>query len=1829
MKNHYLYLIALFSCLLSAYNANATHLMGGNLTYTYLGQTGSNYNYEVTLKLYRYCASGSSQLPNNMDLGIYEEDTLNPGADKNLVSSTTMPLISQQFITPPSSDTSCNFTTVVCVEEGVYQTTISVPATIGGYHLISDRCCRNNNIANLDNPSNAAQAYYAFMPPTSIINSSPTFAAAPVPFVCQDDTVSILNTAYDPDGDLLVYNFVVPYNGIASGGNPSPNPPAVYNWPIPSVTYASPGGYSVTQPFGTGTSATIDTTSGLTSYYANSQGYYVVAVEIREYRNGVLIGITRRDLQIIVIVCPINPAPQLASGGGSGQTTYTLFEGQSLCFNTNFTDPNGDSLYLTHSGDVFNSSVTNPTATITDVAGDSTISTQFCWSTGCNQGRSTPYQFSIIVNDNGCPAKTTNVVYTINVINTPKPVSMSGNDTLCANEITGVPFSVPLQAGYTFSWVINGGTQVSGTNTHSITVDFNGTGNASVSAVMLSPFGCSSDTLTKNVFVKPVPAADAGSPVTFCAGGSASLGVAPTGGVTYSWSPTTGLSSSTVSNPTVTLSTAQATNYILTTNANGCENKDTVLVTVSAIPTANAGNNAITCSGAPAQLGTIPTAGYTYSWSPVIGLSNNSIANPQLTLTNNTSSIDTFYYSVIVQLGVGCRDTDTVRVVIVPKPSADAGSDVTYCSGQNAVIGAPLISGYTYAWTPASDLSSNTVSNPTVNATNATQTLSTINYSLITTWFGCKDTDSVAVNIKPLPLSNAGSNSLLCSNIPSTLGTSSTAGYTYVWAPATGLSNVNISNPTLTLTNTDTIPDTLQYYVTTTLNGCITSDTVQIVSSPVPTAVAGSDVTFCSGQTVAIGSASVNGYSYNWLPSTGILPATGANPNLTLTNATTQVDTSDIILTVSWFGCIDKDTISAFVKPVPTSQAGPATQSLCDGDTATLGTSTTAGYTYLWTPSSLLSSSTISNPTLVVTNPGPTVDTLSYLVTTTLNGCSTSDSTKLFVNALPNVQATSTPAAICAGTSASLTGSGASTYNWATLSNPTVSIGTGASINVSPILTASYIVTGTSSATCENKDTVSVTVNQLPTVTIAALNDTICVGDTLSMSANGANTYTWFISGNPTAIGIGTSIQVSPSASTTYVLQGVDANTCEDNDTLIIVVSPAATLDSLTGTASLCPGVVGVSYWVNNPVNTSTYQWTINNGTLTNGQGTDSALVDWPNAGSGSVTVIETTDQGCQSHPVILPVTINPVLTPVAATGPQVLCANQAQGIVYNTLQTPGSSYQWQISGGTITSVNPDTNGTATVNWTATGPTTVYLWYDETSTTLTNVCFGTSDSIAVTINPIPVTSSMAGSNSICVFDTITYSVTNVSSNTYQWTVQNGSIVSGNGTNSISVVWNTSGSYSVSVSETNSFNCTGTPVAKTITVNALPIVALTATPPAICNGDTTQLLATGGTVYSWSPSIGLSNAGISNPLANPSSSTTYTVLVTDANSCKQTNNITVNVNNLPVTDAGATTAVCDGNSTTLQATATGSASYTYSWTPSTGLSNSSISNPVATPTITTLYSVVVTDNNNCSSSDTVTVFVNSLPVADAGTGGQICDGGSVQLNANGGFSSYTWTPAASLANANTQSPTASPNSPTVYSVVVTDANGCTDDDTVSVDVNAQPNAIFTIDSVLSKGATCNGVEVVFLNTSTNALSYFWDFGDGTTSTEANPTHLYNFSQGGNIVLIAYNNQCSDTMTKANPVQSLSDYLDKAPNVFTPNEDKINDCFRLGKEGAFDECSELKVFNRWGKLVFESDATNKCWNGKNKTTGAKEPEGTYLYILRVKDFQIKGAVMLIRE
>ncbi|MEQ8625439.1 MAG: PKD domain-containing protein, partial [Vicingaceae bacterium] len=229
----------------------------------------------------------------------------------------------------------------------------------------------------------------------------------------------------------------------------------------------------------------------------------------------------------------------------------------------------------------------------------------------------------------------------------------------------------------TYSWDFDDGSPVSTTENPSHTFTLPGSYDVTLTAT--SSLGCDS------IFIQTLdvdfPDADAGTDIAICTAGSTQIGGSPTttAGNTITWSPATGLSSTSVANPTATPTTT--TTYTVTvTEPSGCSNTDQITVTVNSIPTADAGLDQTICSGDNASLGGSPTGpvGATYQWDNVASLSSGTAANPTATPTATTT------YSVTVTSGVNCTATDQVTITVDPLPTADAGLDQTICDGDNA-----------------------------------------------------------------------------------------------------------------------------------------------------------------------------------------------------------------------------------------------------------------------------------------------------------------------------------------------------------------------------------------------------------------------------------------------------------------------------------------------------------------------------------------------------------------------------------------------------------------------------------------------------------------------------------------------------------------------------------------------------------------------------------------------------------------------------------------------------------------------------------------------------------------------------------------------------------------------------------------------------------------------------------------------------------------------------------------------------------------------------------------------------------------------------------------
>ncbi len=503
----------------------------------------------------------------------------------------------------------------------------------------------------------------------------------------------------------------------------------------------------------------------------------------------------------------------------------------------------------------------------------------------------------------------------------------------------------------------NGAAYLWSTGSTSSSIVANIAGKYSVSVTYAN--GCKSNSDTTTLFINPKPTADAGSDKTICKGDSVKIGTLVVIGITYSWLPATGLSSSTVAQPEA--KPAITTTYTLTVTdiAKGCTNKDTVIVTVLPQPVANAGTIKTICKGDSTKIGAPAVLGVTYSWLPAAGLNSSTSSQP------DASPAITTTYTVTASNGT-CSNTDTVTVKVNLLPVANAGPNISICLGDGDTIGTPAIVGETYSWSPATGLNSSTLAQP--NASPVITTTYTLTVSGIA--FACKNTDTVIVTVVPQPVANTGLNKSICIGDTTTIGAPAVLGVTYSWSPVTGLNSGTASEPNASPAITTT-------YTLTVSNGvCSNKGTVSVTVNTIPVANAGPDKSICMGTSTAIGTPAIVGYTYNWLPSVGLSSTSVSQPN-----AGPSV-TSTYTVTVMNGGCSNTDTVLVTVNPLPAADAG-ANQFLCGAGSVQLGAAPVAGDTYLWTPAMGLNSVTISNPTA---NPATTtLYTINETDTTT--GC--------------------------------------------------------------------------------------------------------------------------------------------------------------------------------------------------------------------------------------------------------------------------------------------------------------------------------------------------------------------------------------------------------------------------------------------------------------------------------------------------------------------------------------------------------------------------------------------------------------------------------------------------------------------------------------------------------------------------------------------------------------------------------------------------------------------------------------------------------------------------
>ena len=302
-------------------------------------------------------------------------------------------------------------------------------------------------------------------------------------------------------------------------------------------------------------------------------------------------------------------------------------------------------------------------------------------------------------------------------------------------------------------------------------------------------------------------------------------------------------------------------------------------------------------------------------------------------------------------------------------------------------------------------------------------------------------------------------------------------------------------------------------------------------------------------------------------------------------------------------------------------------------------------------------------------------------------------------------------------------------------------------------------------------------------------------------------------------------------------------------------------------------------------------------------------------------------------------------------------------------------------------------------------------------------------------------------------------------------------------------------------------------------------------------------------------------------------------------------------------------ICAGDSITLHARG----GTTYAWSPATGLSSTTDSVVRAAPTVSTTYSVIATDGR-CADTTTFRVVVTPLPTTQATAAlSNLCLGASTTLTAIGA-TRYEWSPATGLSATTGASVVATPTTTTTYTV--TGFNGqCAVPDTVTITVVPTVPASGTI----AGNGGISPYSTSFTATVADATAWLWDFGDGQTSTLANPTHTYAAPGTYTVTLTATYGvaRCQTPVTESGKVEVAAPIV---YNIITPNGDGKNDVFSAPVSNG---PVKLRVFNRWGREVYSADNYQQNWKGDDL------PAGTYYYHLSATDGKSwKGWLELVR-
>ncbi|MES2568268.1 MAG: PKD domain-containing protein [Bacteroidota bacterium] len=1239
-------------------------------------------------------------------------------------------------------------------------------------------------------------------------------------------------------------------------------------------------------------------------------------------------------------------------------------------------------------------------------------------------------------------------------------------------------------AGYTYSWSPGGQTSatISGLTSGSYTV------------VVTDSKGCQSTAVATITEPLPLVVGFINQVNVSCFGGSnGSVGASPSGGTpnyTYSWSPG-GSTNASIANLPI------GTYTVKVTDNNSCIATNTVLIIqpTDIVTTSTIVN--VSCNGG--SNGTIsltPSGGvgpYTYLWS----------AGGQTTSSVTGLPIGT--YSVTVTDANGCPKNYSYTIA---QPLALAiaftTTNVSCFNGSNGAATSTVTGGtssYTYSWSPGGATSQNVT-----GLIAGTYTLT------VTDALGCIVTNTVAITQPTVLIATTTVVNETCNYLNNGSATASqtggTAGYTYSWSPG-GQTSATISGLT---SGSYTV-------VVTDSKGC-QSTAVATITEPLPLVVGfinQVNVSCFGGSNGSVGASPSGGtpnYTYSWSP--------GGSTNASIANL--PIGTYTVKVTDN-NSCIATNTV-LIIQPTDIVTTSTIVNVSCNGGSnGTISLTPSGGvgpYTYLWSAGGQTTSSVTGLP----------IGTYSVTVTDA-NGCPKNYSYTIAQPLALAIAFTTTNVSCFNGSNGAATstvtgGTSSYTYSW--------SPGGATSQNVTGLIAGTYTLTVTDALGCIVTNTVAIT---QPTVLIAT---TTVVNETCNYLNNGSATasqtggtagytYSWspggqtsatisgLTSGSYTVVvtdskgcqstavatiteplplvvgfinqvnvscfgGSNGSVGASPSGGTpnytyswspggstnasianlpigTYTVKVTDNNSCIATNTVLIIQPTDIVTTSTIVNVSCNGGSNGtISLTPSGGVGPYTYLWSA-------GGQTTSSVTGLP-IGTYSVTVTDA--NGCPKN---YSYTIaQPLALAIAFTTTNVSCFNGSNGAATSTVTggTSSYTYSWSPGGATSQNVTGLIAGTYTLTVT-----------DALGCIVTNTVAITQPTVLIaTTTVVNETCNYLNNGSATASQT-----GGTAGYTYSW--------SPGGQTSATISGLTSGSYTVVV--TDSKGCQSTAVA-TITEPLPLVVGFINQVNVSCFGGSNASIGaspSGGNpnyTYSWTPGGATANGLFNIPAG------TYTVTITDNNSCTVQNTIAITQPTAALSVAvSSQSTTCNGGS---NGSATGFASggtpgYSYSWMPGSVLGQTIPNIPSGT------YSVTATDLNGCVKTNTVFVVQPApiLPVTTStnSTCGNSNGIGSVSVTGGVGPYTYSWMPTGGTNSVTTGVPA------DVYSVTVKDANNCTATQYLSLDDNSGPNAsIFSTTNVSCFGGN-NGSATAMIVGGLAPITYTW-FPTGGNGTTAN-------------------------------------------------------------------------------------------------------------------------------